>query len=156
MAKFQKKWQREKDEFEHKLLHLTRVSHMKAGGRRFKFRAVVVVGDKINRVGLAVAKGKDVSQAIEKARRLAKKKLITVPIKNETIPYQTEAKFSSIKLILKPQAIGKGLIAGGPVRIVCRLAGIKNISSKIFSRSKNKANIAMATINALKKLKSID
>jgi len=143
-----------KDEFKHKLLHLTRVAHMKAGGRRFKFRAAVVVGDEKGRVGLAVAKGKDVSQAVEKAKRLARKKMILVPITKDTIPHQVEAKFSSVKLILKPQAKGKGLMAGGPIRTVCNLAGIKNISSKLLSRTKSKMNVAMATIKALKKLKA--
>ncbi len=143
-----------KDEFDSKLLHLTRVAHMKAGGRRFRFRAVVVVGDGKGRVGLGVAKGKDVAQAIEKANRLGKKKLITVPILKDTIPHQVEAKFSSAKLILKPQVRGKGLLAGGSVRTVCQLAGIKNISSKLLSRTKNKMNIAMATMTALSKLKT--
>jgi len=142
-----------KEEFDSKLLHLTRVAHMKAGGRRFRFRAAVVIGDSKGRVSFAVAKGKDVAQAVEKAKRLAKKNMITVPIVNETIPHQVEAKFVSVRLILKPQAAGKGLLAGGPVRTVCHLAGIKNISSKLLSRTKNKMNIAMATIKALKQLK---
>ncbi len=145
-----------KDEFDSKLLHLTRVAHMKAGGRRFRFRAVVVVGDGNGRVGLGIAKGKDVAQAIEKANRLGRKKLITVPILKDTIPHQVEAKFSSVKLLLKPQVTGKGLLAGGSVRIVCQLAGIKNISSKLLSRTKSKMNIAMATMAALGKLKVKD
>ena len=143
-----------KDEFDSKLLHLSRVAHMKAGGRRFRFRAVVVVGDGKSHVGLGIAKGKDVAQAIEKAKRLGKKELITIPILKDTIPHQVEAKFSSVKLILKPQMTGKGLLAGGPVRVVCQLAGIKNISSKLLSRTKNKMNIAKATIKALGKLKA--
>lgn len=143
-----------KDEFDSKLLHLTRVAHMKAGGRRFRFRAVVVVGDGKGRVGLGIAKGKDVAQAIEKAKKSGKKKLITIPILKDTIPYQVEAKFSSVRLILKPQATGKGLLAGGPVRVVCQLAGIKNISSKILSRTKSKMNIATATIKALSKFRT--
>lgn len=143
-----------KDEFNSKLLHLTRVAHMKAGGRRFRFRAAMIVGDGNGRVGLGVAKGKDVAQAIEKAERSGKKKLITVPILKDTIPHQVEAKFSSVKLILKPQATGKGLLAGGPVRVVCQLAGIKNISSKILSRTKSKMNIAKAALKALEKLKA--
>lgn len=159
MAEEQKKGKEQEQEkeveqrIEHKLLHLSRVAHMKAGGRRFRFRAVVVVGDKNGKVGLAVAKGKDVGQALEKAKRLAQRNMIMVPIRNDTIPHQIETKFGSIKIILKPQIKGKGLIAGGPVRTVCRLAGIKNISSKVISRSKSKMNIAMATIKALQKLR---
>jgi small subunit ribosomal protein S5 len=144
---------RPKEEFDSKLLHLTRISHMKAGGRRFRFRAIVVIGDGKGRVGLGISKGKDVSQAVEKAKKDAKKNLITVPILKETIPYQVEAKFSSVKILLKPQAKGKGLLAGGPVRIVCNLAGIKNISSKLLSPTKSKMNIAMATMKALGKLR---
>ncbi len=142
-----------RDEFDHKLLHLTRVAHMTAGGRRFRFRAVVVLGDKKGRVGMGNAKGKDVAQAVDKAKKIAEKNLILVPILNETIPHQVEAKFSSVRVLLKPQIKGKGLIAGGPVRTVCYLAGIKNISSKLLSRTKSKMNIAMATICALKKFK---
>ncbi len=143
----------EQKEFDHKLLHLSRVARMTSGGRRFRFRAVVVLGNKKGKVGLGVAKGKDVAQAIKKSKKQAEKNMIVVPILNDTIPHQVEAKFSSVKLLMRPQAKGKGLIAGGAVRTVCHLAGIKNISSKITSRTKNKMNIAMAAITALKKLK---
>lgn len=112
-----------------------------------------MVGDKKGKVGVAIAQGQDVGQSIGKAKRKAEKKMIEVPIKEGTIPHEVEAKFSSAKLMLRPQAKGKGLIAGGPVRTVCSLAGIKNISSKVFSRTKSKMNIAEATIKALKKLK---
>lgn len=143
-----------KDEFESKVLDLSRVSRMTAGGRRFKFRAIVVVGDQKNRVGLGIAKGADVAQAVEKATRAAKKSLIEVPIVNETIPHQVEAKFGAARILLKPQAKGRGLVAGGTVRIICSLAGIKNISSKILSRTMNKLTNGMATIKALKQLKT--
>lgn len=143
-----------KEDLDYQVLHLTRVAHMTKGGRRFRFRAVVIGGDRKGRVGLGVAQGNDVSQAITKAKKVAKKKLIFVPILEGTISHQTEAKFSSARLLLRPQRKGKGLIAGGPVRTVCLLAGIKNISSKVLSRTKSKMNIAQATIDALARLKS--
>ena len=142
-----------KDEFESKLLDLARVTRVAAGGRRFRFRAVVVVGNKMGKVGVGVAKGLDVAQAVEKATRLAKKNLVEVPIVKDTIPHEVFAKFGPARVLLKPKRKGRGLIAGGTVRIICTLSGIKNISSKILGRTRNKLNNAMATIEALKKLK---
>lgn len=142
-----------KDEFESKLLDLSRVSHTRAGGRKIGFRAVVVVGDKNGRVGVGVASGKDVPMAIEKATRFAKKNLIEVPAINGTIPHEVSAKFKSAEVLLRPQRKGRGLVSGGTVRIVCDLAGVKNISSKILGRTGNKLNNARATMAAFKKLK---
>lgn len=147
------KRERIKEEFETKVLDITRVARMTAGGRRLRFRSVVIAGDKKGKVGLGIAKGADVAEAIEKATRAAKKNLIEVPIVGETIPHQTAAKFGAAKILLKPQIKGRGLVAGGTVRVICNLVGIKNISSKILSRTVNKLNNAMATIEALKKLK---
>jgi len=144
---------RPKDEFESKLLDLARVSRMTAGGRRMRFRAVVVVGDQKKRTGLGVAKGADVAEAVEKATRYAKKNLIVVPIVDETIPHRAEAKCGAARVLLRPQKKGRGLVAGGTVRIICSLAGIKNISSKLLSRTTNKLSNAKATMEALKKLK---
>jgi len=123
------------------------------GGKKLRFRAVVVVGDKKGKVGVGVDKGRDVAQAVAKALRQAKKNMIDVVIVDDTIPHEVMAKFGASKVFLKPQQKGRGLVAGGAVRVVCDLAGIKNISSKILSASKNKLNNAMATIEALKKLK---
>ena len=145
-------YQKPKDEFESKLLDLARVTRVTSGGKRLRFRAVMAVGDKKGKIGIGVDKGKDVAQAVEKATRVAKKNLITVVIVEDTIPYETEAKFGSSKVLLKPQRKGRGLVAGGVVRTICDLAGIQNISSKILSRSKNKLNNAQATILALKKI----
>ncbi len=142
-----------KDEFESKLLDLARVVRVSAGGRRFRFRAVMVVGNKKGKVGVGVAKGLDVAQAVEKATRLAKKNLVEVPIIEDTIPHEILSKFGAAKVILKPQRKGRGLVAGGTVRVIASLAGIKNISSKILGRTSNKLNNAQATIEALKKLK---
>ncbi len=147
------KFDKKDEEFESKLLDLARVSRMTKGGRRLRFRAGMVIGDKKGRVGFGIAKGKDVAQAIEKATRVAKKNLIKVPIVGESIPHQVEAKFGASKILLKPQRKGRGLVAGGTVRVICALAGIKDISSKIIGRTGNKINNAKATILALKKLK---
>ncbi len=148
------KIQKTKDEFDSKLLDLARVTRMTAGGRRFRFRAVMVIGNKTGKVGVGVAKGSDVAQAVEKATRLAKKSLIEVPIVKGTISHQVEAKFGAARVLLKPQMKGRGVIAGGTVRVVCNLVGIKNITSKILGRTNNKLNNARATIKALKSLKS--
>ncbi|MBA7611177.1 30S ribosomal protein S5 [subsurface metagenome] len=143
-----------KDEFESKLLDLARISHTRAGGRKMRFRAVIITGDKKGKVGLGMAKGSDVQLAIEKATRLSKKYLIEVPIIQETIPHEVEAKVGAARVLLRPQRKGRGLVAGGTVRVVCSLAGIKNISSKILGRTGNKINNARATMEALKKLKA--
>lgn len=142
-----------KDEFDSNLLDLTRVMRMTAGGRRFRFRAGVVVGDKKGKIGFGVSKGADVAQAVEKATRIAKKNLVTVPMIEDTIPHPVEAKFGAAKVMLKPQAKGRGLVAGGTVRVICSMVGIKNISSKKIGKTSNKINNAKATIAALKKLK---
>lgn len=139
--------------FESKLLDLARVVHVRAGGKKLRFRAVIVLGDKKGRVGLGIAKGLDVAQAVDKATRVAKNNLVEVPIVNETILYESYAKFGAAKVLLRPQRKGRGLVAGGTVRVICNLAGIKNISSKILGRTGNKINNAMATIEALKKIK---
>ena len=148
-----KNFEKPKDEFDSKLLDLARVTRVTGGGKRLSFRAVVIVGNKQGKVGVGVAKGLDVAQAVEKSTRMAKKNIIEIPIKEDTIPHEIFAKFGTAKVILKPQRKGRGLVAGGVVRTICSLAGIKNISSKILGRTKNKLNNAQATILALKKLK---
>jgi len=145
-----------KDDFDSKLLDLARVTRVTKGGRRLRFRAGVVVGDKRGKVGFGLSKGADVSRAVEKATRMAKKNIIIVPIINETIPYPVSAKFGAAVVLLKPQIKGRGLVAGGTTRIICHLAGIKNISAKKLGRTSNKINNAKATIEALKKLKYAD
>jgi small subunit ribosomal protein S5 len=144
---------KEKPEYEQKLLDTRRVTRVVAGGRRFRFRVVVVVGNRQGKVGVGVAKGQDMTMSVEKAAARARKKIISIPIKAETIPFEVRAKFGSTKVLLKPAPVGKGIVAGGAVRIICDLAGISNISSKILSRSKNKLNIARATMKALQQVK---
>jgi small subunit ribosomal protein S5 len=144
---------RPKDEFETKLLDLARVTRVTGGGKRMSFRATVVAGDKKGKIGIGIDKGRDVSQAIDKATRRAKKNLITVVVLEGTIPHEVMAKYGPARILLKPQKKGRGLVAGGAVRTICDLAGIKNVSSKILSGSKNKLNNARATMEALRKLK---
>ncbi|MFA4998772.1 MAG: 30S ribosomal protein S5 [Candidatus Paceibacterota bacterium] len=141
-------------EFESKLLDLARVTHVRAGGKRMGFRAVIVSGNHNGKIGVGVATGLDVAQAVEKATRLSKKNMITVAIINDTILHQVEAKFGASRILLKPQKKGRGLVAGGTVRVICTLSGIKNISSKVLGRTGNKLNNALATVKALQKLKA--
>ncbi len=145
--------QQEKAEYEQKLLDVARVVRVVAGGRRFRFRVVMVIGNQKGEVGLGVAKGQDVSLAVEKATAKAKKHLIKIPLLKGTIPHQVGAKYGSAKVLLKPGRPGRGIVAGGAVRVICNLAGIGNISAKIIGRTGNKFNNAQATIKALKSLK---
>ena len=149
------KTKEKKEEFESKLLDLARVVHVRAGGKKLRFRAVVVIGNRAGKVGVGVATGLDVAQALEKATFQSKKNMLEVPIIEETIPHEVYAKFSVAKVMLKPQRKGRGLVAGGTVRVICQLAGIKNVSSKILGRTRNKLNNARATILALSKLKRL-
>lgn len=144
---------RKKPEFEQKLLDLARVTRVVKGGRRFRFRATLVIGDKRGKVGVGVAKGADVSNAIEKAYNNAKKYLIEVKMSGNTITHDVQQKLGGAKVLLKPAAEGRGIIAGGAVRAVVSLAGVKDVVSKSLGSS-NKLNVARATIEALKQLKT--
>jgi len=138
-------------EFEQKILDLARVTRVTAGGKRMSFRCTLVIGDKKGRVGLGIAKGADVQIAVEKAYRQAKKKLIHVPIVNETIPHAVLLKSGSASILLKPAPKGIGLKAGGAVRVVLEYAGVPNAVSKILN-SNNKLNIAQAALEAIAQL----
>ncbi|HEX8973951.1 MAG TPA: 30S ribosomal protein S5 [Patescibacteria group bacterium] len=148
-----KPMRREKPEFEQKLLDLARVTRVVKGGRRFRFRATLVIGNRKGQVGVGVAKGTDVSDSIQKAFNDAKKNLITVNLSANTIPHDIEKKLGSAKVLLKPASEGRGVIAGGAVRAVVDLAGIRDIVSKSLGTS-NKLNVARATVEALKDLKA--
>ena len=152
MRKFRGR-EKEKSEYDQKVLDVARVTRVVAGGRRFRFRTVVIIGNRAGKVALGIAKAQDVTTAVEKAVTSAKKNLIIVPIKEATIPHEVTAKFGASKVILKPAKKGRGLVAGGVVRVICDLVGIENISSKVVSRTTNKLNNARATLEALKKLK---
>ncbi len=135
-------------EFEEVVINIDRVSRVVKGGRRFRFKALVVVGNRKNKVGVGVAKGADVQAAIAKATDAAKKHLITVPVVNTTIPHEAEVKLAGARVLIKPAAPGTGIIAGGVVRSVLSVTGIHNLLSKSLG-STNKVNIAYATVEAL-------
>ncbi len=145
-----------KSEFKEKVLDMRRVTRVVAGGKRFRFRATVVIGDEKGRVGVGVAKGLDVAQAVDKAKLNAKKKLITISLKDRTLPHEVDAKFSAAKVIIKPAKKGHGLKAGGAVRVVLLLAGVRDATAKCMGRTKNKLTNALAAVEALKKLKTKD
>ena len=145
-----------KDGMDSKLLDLSRVSHTRAGGRRLRFRAIVISGNKAGKVGLGVASGLDVAQAVEKATIQSKKNMMTVPVVNGTISHEAIAKVGPAQVMIKPQRKGRGLMAGGVVRLICQLAGIKDISSKMLGTTKNKLNNARATMKAFEYLKVQD
>lgn len=134
--------------YDHEMLDLARVTRVVKGGRRFRFRATVVIGDRAGKVGFGVGKSKDVQQAIQKAQNAAQKNMITVTLHDGTIKHTTKAKFKSAIVMLKPARQGTGIIAGGTVRTVADLAGIKNLVAKVYG-SPNKINNARATLKAL-------
>ncbi len=142
---------RETKQYEEVVINIDRVTRVVKGGRRFRFKALVAVGDGKTKVGVGVAKGADVQAAIAKASAVAQKNMITVPIDNETIPHEIETKVTGAQVLIKPAAPGTGVIAGGVVRSVIGLTGIKNLLSKSLG-STNKVNIAYATIEALNSL----
>lgn len=142
---------REEKQFEEIVISIDRVARVVKGGRRFRFKALVVVGDKKGKVGVGVSKGADVQVAVQKATDVAKKHLITVPVTNGTIPHDVEVKVSGARVLLKPAAPGTGIIAGGVVRNIMGITGVNNLLSKSLGSS-NKVNIAYATIEALKSL----
>ena len=142
---------RKKTDIESRVLDLARVTRVSAGGRRLRFRAVVAVGDKKGRVGLGIAKSLSVRDATGKAQRAAEKAMIKVSLVKGTILSPVTGKSGASEVLLKPRKI-KGLVAGATVRVLCQLAGIEAVSSKIISRSKNSFNIARATLDAFEKL----
>ncbi len=143
--------QPEEKQFDERTLHIDRVARVVKGGRRFRFRALVVVGDRKRKVGIGSAKGADVTAAVSKATEVAKKHFVEVSLYKGTLPHETEAKISGAHILLKPASAGTGLIAGGVVRTVLEVAGVKNALSKSLG-STNKTNTAYATIAALNSL----
>lgn len=149
------KREEKKEEFEQRILEIARVTRVMGGGKRMSFRACVAIGDKKGRVNIALGKGADVSIAVSKAVTQAKKNIISVPTINDTIPHEVYCKFGAAKILLKPAGKGRGVIAGGVVRIILELAGIKNVTSKILGTN-NKINNAKCAIKALQMLKKVD
>ena len=141
----------EEKQFDERVVHIDRVARVVKGGRRFRFRALVVVGDHKSRVGIGSAKGADVTAAVTKAVDVAKKNMITVSLYKGTLPHDASAKVGGAKILLMPASEGTGLIAGGVVRTILEVAGVNNVLSKSLG-SANKTNTAYATIEALQSI----
>lgn len=139
-------------EYDQKILELSRVTRVTAGGKRMRFRVCLIIGDRNGQVGYGVTKGADVQISVEKAVRAAKKTLVRVPLISETVPYAVKAKFGASSIMLMPAPKGTGLKAGGAVRSVLELAGVPNAVSKIMGSS-NKINTVKATFKALHMLR---
>lgn len=143
-----------RSEYSHKVLDIARVARVTKGGKRFSFRATVVIGDEKGKIGMGVAQGKDVAQSVQKGINEGKKNMVYIKMNKFTIPHEVLTKYKSAIVLLKPAKEGSGVKAGGPVRVIAQLAGIKDLTGKLISRTNNKINIARATIKALKELKN--
>jgi small subunit ribosomal protein S5 len=141
------------EEFEQQIIDLARVTRVMAGGKRMRFRACVAIGDRKHRVGFGVAKGADVTVAVNKAATKAKKNLLTLEFVNDTIRHRVEAKYKAAYVLMRPAQSGKGIVAGGSMRQILQLCGVKNVVGKMLG-SKNKINNVRATLKALMELKT--
>lgn len=145
-----RKRRREPSEYEEEVLQIDRVTRVVKGGRRLRFRATVVVGNKKGKVGIGIGKSHEVVGAIKKAINQAKKDLITIPLREGTIPHEIKLKYKSARIFIMPASPGTGIIAGGAIRKIAELAGIKNMLSKMFG-GRNRITNAQATMLALRK-----
>jgi len=142
----------EQQEFEQRLVEVARVTRVMAGGKRMRFRATLAIGDKKGRVGVGIAKGADVTAAIQKAFNQAKKAIIFVPILKGTLPHEVRTKFGGASIMIKPAKSGAGVKAGGATRIILELAGVQDVTAKSIG-SPNKINSIRATLKALDSFK---
>lgn len=142
---------REPSEYEEEVLQIDRVTRVVKGGRRLRFRATVVVGNRNGKVGIGIGKSHEVVGAIQKAISQAKKDMVVVPLTKGTIPHEVKLKFKSARILMMPASPGTGIIAGGAIRKIAELAGIKNMLSKMFG-GRNRITNAQATMLALKSL----
>jgi small subunit ribosomal protein S5 len=145
--------ERARSEYDHKVVDIRRVTRVVAGGRRFSFSVSLVAGDRRGKVGVGLGKAGDTALAIEKAMRDAKKHMLSLPLtEHMSLPHDVASKYASAVVEIRP-APGRGVVAGSSVRTVLELAGVKDVTAKIFSRSKNKLNNARAAVKALQTLK---
>ncbi len=143
----------EEKQFDERIIHINRVARVVKGGRRFRFQALVVVGDRKHKVGVGIAKGADVTSAVTKATEVAKKHMMNVNLYKGTIPHEALGRVGGAKIMIKPASAGTGLIAGGVVRTILEVAGVSNVLSKSLG-STNKINTAYATLAALEQLEA--
>ncbi len=143
---------REEKEFDERVVELARVTRVTKGGKRMRFRATVLIGDHKGRVGYGIGKGADVALSVGKATRAARKKMITVPLVKNTIPYEVREKFGAAEILIKPAPEGTGIKAGGAMRAVLELAGVPNVVGKQLGGA-NKINNVKATMEALRRLR---
>ena len=155
MERKPRRYTREPKEFEERVVTINRVTKVVKGGRRFRFAALVVIGDKKGRVGFGTGKANEVPDAIKKAIEDAKKNLITIPIVGTTIPHTATGNFGAGSVLIRPATEGTGVIAGGPIRAVLELAGVNDILTKCLG-SRTPINMVRETVAALKSLKTVE